>query len=202
MIDHVSGVLIEKEFTRAVVSTGGIGFDLLIPMSTYDRLPRKGEEITLKTILHVREDAMQLFGFFSDAERDLYHLVTDVTGIGPKLGLSVLSCMSVNSFCAAIVNADIKALSKIQGIGKRSAERLVVELKDKIEQIAPSIAISGKAPEEPLSRAAEDAVGGLVTLGYKADAARKAIRKLIEAAPDQEHSAQDLIKQALGKISK
>ncbi len=198
MISHLSGTLAEKDLTRAVIDVGGVGFEVLIPMSTYDRLPREGEPVVLHTHLSVREDALTLFGFATAQERQLYLLVTGtVTGIGPKLGLSILSCMSVDHFCAAVVNGDVKALSRIQGVGKRSAERMVVELKDKIEQISPAIAISGRAPEASLSKAAEDAVAGLVTLGFAADQARKVVRQLIEDNADQEPTAQQLIRKAL-----
>ena len=203
MISHLSGKLAEKELTRAVIDVGGVGYEVAIPMSTFDRLPLIGEPVALKTQMHVREDAMVLYGFHSNLERDLFRMVTNVSGIGPKLGLSILSCMAVERFCSAIVSSDIKAISGIQGIGKRSAERLCVELKDKIDAIAPAVSLSGgKIGEDALSKDAEDAVSGLVTLGFKQDQARKAVRALLEELPRSQQSAQNLIRKALASMSK
>lgn len=197
MIAQLTGRLLDKDLTRVVIDVNGIGFELLIPMSTFDRLPREGEQVTLKTWLHVREDALQLFGFQTDSERQLFLLVTGVQGIGPKLGLSVLSCMSVENFCAAVINSDVKALSRIQGIGKRSAERLTVELKGKIEAVAPAVALGGKPSEARLGAYAEDAIGALITLGFKADQARKTVRALIDDLPEEQRTTDNLIRQAL-----
>jgi len=203
MINHLSGSLVEKSFTSAVVEVGGIGFHLLIPMSTYDRLPRVGEPVTLKTHLHVREDALLLYAFASESERQLFHLLTGiVTGIGPKLALSILSALPVDRFCEAIVQNDLKALARIPGIGKRTAERLVVELKDKLDEIAPAIALGGKAAEPSLTKAAEDAVAALVTLGFKNDGARKSVRQLLETLPPAQQTAENLIRRALATAPK
>ena len=172
-------------------------------MSTYDHLPRTGENVIIKTTLHVREDMMQLYGFYSDNERKLFAMVCSVSGIGPKIGLSILSSISVKNFCAYVINKDVKSISKVNGIGKRTAERLVVELVDKIHKISPSVAISGKGDDDApmgLSEAAEDAVNGLVTLGVKADAARKAVHQLIQQS-NEELSADKLIRMALSAIN-
>ena len=109
MIAQISGELVEKELTRVLIDVQGVGYELMIPMSTFDHLPQLGKKVTLKTLMHVREDLMQLFGFFSDREKQLFTLVCSVSGIGPKIGLNVLSCMTVESFCANIVNQDVKA---------------------------------------------------------------------------------------------
>ena len=137
-------------------------------------------------------------------------MVCSVSGIGPKIGLNVLSCMSVESFCANIVNQDAKALGKISGVGKRTAERMVVDLKGKIKDIEPAIAITGKdntkgsvsaTTQLSMNRAAEDAVNGLIALGIKADAAREAIHEIYGASEDKEITADRLIRQALTKIN-
>ena len=205
MITLLTGNLIEKDLSRAVIDVNGVGYELFIPMSTYDHLPRLGEKVSLKTIMHVREDHIHLYGFSSDEERQLYQLVSTVSGIGPKIALSVLSSMSVKSFCANVVNKDVTAIAKVNGIGKRTAERLVVDLVDKIHKIAPAVAISGKSDEdEPaaaaISEAAEDAINGLITLGIKADAARKTVHKLIQES-DNPGSADKLIRQALSALN-
>jgi Holliday junction DNA helicase RuvA len=170
-------------------------------------MPREGEAVTLRTLLHVREDLLQLFGFATDAERLLFvRLIGTVTGIGPKLGLNILSAMSVETFCAHIVNRDTKALAKISGIGKRTAERLVVELSGKLDDIAPAVAITGKPAGEPgaaptLNKAAEDAVSGLVTLGLKPDVARKTVHQLVQELPAEQVSAEKLIRLALNRAN-
>lgn len=213
MITHLRGILAVKEMTRVVVDVAGVGYEVFIPLSTFDRLPREGEEVMLHTVLHVREDLMQLYGFATEGERKLYVLVTgSVSGIGPKIALSVLSCMSVESFCAHVVNKDVKALSSINGVGKRTAERLVVELKGKIAAIAPGVALTGKASDvkdekqaeavTALSKEAEDAVAGLITLGIKPDAARKTIREVIDDFDGDKATSQKLIRLALGNINK
>jgi Holliday junction DNA helicase RuvA len=198
MIHHVSGTLVEKSLTAAVVEVGGLGLQVQIPLSTFDRLPREGEAVRLLTVLHVREDAMLLFGFASSAERQLFTLLTNiVTGVGPKLALSILSAMAVDSFCSAIASADLKALARIPGIGKRTAERLVVELKGKLDEVAPAIALGAKPAEASLNKAAEDAVAALISLGAKQDAAYKAVRQALEELPPAQQTTQHIIRRAL-----
>src|SRR5438067_800790 len=119
--------------TQAIVDVGGVGYEVFIPLSSYDKLPAMGQSIRILTHLAVREDAHVLYGFMTPAERDLFRLlVNNVSGIGPKLALAVLSGMSVNNFKAAVVNSDVAAISKISGLGKKTAERIVLELKDKL----------------------------------------------------------------------
>ncbi len=200
MIDFVDGNLAEKALTRAVIEVNQIGFSVLIPMSTYDRLPSVGERLCLNTYLHVRDDLLQLYGFATVEERALFQmLIASVSGVGPKLALNILSSMSVGSFSSAIVNKDIRTLSRISGIGKRSAERLIIELKDKIDEILPEACISSgeTVMSEAGQRAIEDAVAGLITLGFKADAARKTIGKLAGAQAEEELTPENLIRCSL-----
>jgi Holliday junction DNA helicase RuvA len=170
-------------------------------MSTYDKLPREGEQVTLLTHLCVREDNWQLYGFASTEERALFRLLMSVSGIGPRLALNVLSCMPVRAFCETILNADIKALSRISGIGKRSAERLVVELREKVEDISPEAALGHGPAEDTWSRDAQDAVTALETLGFKSEAARKAVQKVLEQETNQKPSAENLIRKALAVLN-
>jgi Holliday junction DNA helicase RuvA len=199
MIEYLRGTLASKEPTFAVVEVNGIGYGVLIPMSTFDKLPAAGQDVELHTHLHVREDAMQLIGFKSIDERKLFLLVQSVSGVGVKLALNVLSGMSVASFCEAVVNADIRALSRINGIGKRSAERLVVELREKAIELAPAVGVGAGAEDSPQasSREAEDAVATLAALGYKQEAARKIISKLLQDNPDTSLSTQELVRKSL-----
>src|SRR3954470_7977025 len=133
MIAFLEGKLVTSLPTQAAIDVNGVGYEVFIPLSSYDKLPPPGQPVRILTHLHVREDAQILYGFMSLAERDLFRLlVNHVTGIGPKLALAVLSGMSVNRFKAAVVNADITSLSKISGLGKKTAERIVLELKDKL----------------------------------------------------------------------
>src|SRR5947208_3784546 len=133
MITFLDGKLVSALPTQAIVNVGGVGYEVLIPLSSYDNLPAAGEPVRILTHLHVREDAQILYGFMTGPERDLFRLlVNHVSGIGPKLALAVLSGMSVDRFKAAVVNADITSLSKISGLGKKTAERIVLELKEKL----------------------------------------------------------------------
>lgn len=199
MIEYLRGKLASKEPTFAVVDVNGIGYGVLIPMSTFDKLPAAGQELELFTHLHVREDAMQLIGFKTLDERKLFLMVQSVSGVGVKLAINVLSGMSVASFCDAIVNADVKALSRISGIGKRSAERLVMELRDKAIELAPAVGMGGSAEDssQTSTREAEDAVATLSALGYKQDAARKVISKILQDNGEENLSTQELVRKSL-----
>src|SRR3989449_11477931 len=133
MITFLDGKLVSALPTQAIVDVGGVGYEVFIPLSSYDKLPAPGQPVRVLTHLHVREDAHVLYGFMSGAERDLFRLlVNNVSGIGPKLALAVLSGMSVTNFKSAVVNSDVAALAKISGLGKKTAERIVLELKDKL----------------------------------------------------------------------
>lgn len=205
MISRLKGILLEADFTEVVIDVQGVGFALTVPLSTFDKLPLPGNEVTLFTYLQVREDALQLYGFASSEERALFKLLTAaVSGIGPKLALNVLSCVSIDAFTAAVADGDIKALSRINGIGKRTAERIVLELKDKLPAIKSPGNTDAKAarilPRE--SQEAADAVSALETLGFKHDAANNAIRKVLdESGPDAAPTAEQLIRKALALLN-
>ena len=205
MISYLQGALAEKDLTRVVIDVQGIGFEVFIPMSTYDRLPREGDNTMLRTYMHIRDDAMQLYGFASELERALFvMLISSVSGIGPKIGLNMLSALPAPILCKAIVQEDVKALIRINGVGKRTAERLVVELKDKIGQVAPEIAAGHRAgdKDDDVLQAAEDAINGLVTLGFKADASRTAVGAVSADLSDGQQTADNLIRAALVTLNK
>jgi Holliday junction DNA helicase RuvA len=200
MIARLTGKLVESDLTEAVIDVNGIGFSVSIPMSTFEKLPTVGGAVSLYTVLQVREDNMQLFGFATKEERTLFNLLTaTVSGIGPKLALNVLSCISIDGFIRAVSESDVKALSKINGIGKRTAERMVLELKDKLNVFAgasmPAVAASTGAK----SQAALDAAAALETLGYKRDAAEKAVQAI--AAENPSFTAEELIRRALAALN-
>lgn len=200
MIAHLHGILAECDLTEVVVDVQGVGYHVSVPMSTFDRLPRQGEPVRLYTHLQVREDLMQLFGFASREERQLFLLLINVTGIGPRLALNILSCMSVERFAQALVSEDLKALAKISGIGKRSAERLVVELREKIKQLAPAAEFAAPGAAS-LPADAQDAVSALETLGFKTDAARKVVQAICAEAGDKPPTAENLIRKALARLN-
>lgn len=205
MISHLHGRLAEKDLTRVVVDVQGIGFEVFIPMSTYDRLPHEGETTSLKTHMYIRDAIMQLYGFASEVERSLFiMLITSVSGIGPKIALNMLSAMPATVLCETVLHGDVKALTRINGIGKRTAERLVVELKDKIGDIVPEIIAGGKLPagDGIVLQAVEDAVAGLVTLGFKPETARKAVNAVVAETPEADRSPDVLVRAALGSLNR
>src|SRR5437763_12690970 len=177
MITFLNGKLVGALPTQAIVDVGGVGYEIFIPLSSYDKLPAAGQDIRILTHLHVREDAQILYGFMTAAERDLFRLlVNNVSGIGPKLALAVLSGMSVNSFKAAVVNSDVTSLSKISGLGKKTAERMVLEVKDKLGVAAAWEAASAIHAPTPEHEQAHEVVLALITLGYKPIDPPKAVR--------------------------
>ncbi len=190
MITFLQGILVEKEPERAVVNVGGIGYEVHIPLSTYDRLPESEQPLKLLTYHHVREDAQILFGFFTETERDMFNRLLSVSGIGPKIALAVLSGMSVRELKISITSSDVKRLSGISGIGKKTAERMVVELKDKISAGEALEAVAGADDAMPSEVRLRDTVMALIALGYKQqDAlamARKAAEKTGPEAPVEE----------------
>src|SRR5689334_11210921 len=198
MISFLHGRLIEALPTQVVIDVQGVGYEALIPLSSYDKLPQPGNEVKLLTHLAVREDAHILYGFMTAPERDLFRLlVNNVSGIGPKLALAVLSGMSVTNFKTAVVNSDIAAISKISGLGKKTAERIVLELKDKLGVAAAWEAASAAHAPTPEQEQANEAVLALIALGYKQADAHKAVRDL----QGQAKSAEELVKLALKRIA-
>ena len=200
MITFLDGKLITSLPTQAIVDVGGVGYEVFIPLSSYDKLPAAGQGIRILTHLHVREDAQILYGFMTAAERDLFRLlVNNVSGIGPKLALAVLSGMSVNNFKAAVVNSDVASLSKISGLGKKTAERIVLELKDKLGVAAAWEAASAMHAPTPEQEQANEAVLALIALGYKQIDAHKTVRELQEKG--EAKPAEELVKLALKRMA-
>lgn len=196
MITYLDGVLREVWPTQVVVEVHGVGYEVFIPLSSYDRLPQPGQPVRLLTHLQVREDAHILFGFASPEERDLFRLlVTRVSGVGPKLALAVLSGMDVVRFKAAVVDSDIASIAKISGLGKKTAERIVLELKDKLGVAAAWEAASAEKAPSAEARAANDAVLALIALGYKQVDAAKAVREV--ALKNNEAGTEELVRLAL-----
>ncbi len=177
MITFLRGKLVEALPTQAIVEVNGVGYEVLIPLSSYDKLPAPGQEIQLLTQLIVREDAHILYGFASGAERDLFRLlINSVSGIGPKTALNILSGMNAVAFRGAVANSDVKALSQISGVGKKTAERIVVELRDKIGAAGALEAASARHGLTPGDQKLNDAILALMALGIKQLEAHDAVR--------------------------
>ena len=197
MITFLDGILIESLPTQIVVEVHGVGYRVLIPLSSFDKLPATGARVRILTHLQVREDAHVLFGFMSTDERDLFRLlVNHVSGIGPKTALDVLSGISVTHFKAAVVNGDAGLLSKTKGIGKKTAERIIVELKDKVGIAAAWEAASAAHAPTAEQQRINDAVLALISLGYKQIEAHKAILMAKEKSGAAQ-TTEELVRQAL-----
>ena len=199
MIVRLTGTLVSATPLSAVVDVAGVGYEVHVPLTTAEKLPAAGGRVLLHTYAVYREDAHTLYGFHSTEERDFFRLMVEkVTGIGPKLALSVLSRLSLPVLQGAITAGDVGLLAKCPGIGKKTAERLVIELRDKLGAEAPVAAVTGGVPSrEGANDKFRDAVLALVALGYKAPDADKAIREAaVSLGPTATTEA--LIKQALG----
>lgn len=196
MISFLHGTLVDVLPTQIVIEAGGVGYEVLVPLSTYDKLPVPPAEVKILTHLQVREDAHILYGFATAEERDLFRLlINHVSGIGPKTALSVLSGIAPVLFKGAVVNGDLQILSKIKGVGKKTAERMVVELRDKVGVSAAWEAASSRNALTPAEQHINDAVLALISLGFKQAEAHKAVHAVLDRKPDA--GVEDLIREAL-----
>ena len=202
MIAQLTGKVVSINLTEVVLDVNGVGYFVSIPMSTYDVLPKEGGTATLLTYLQVREDALQLFGFATKNEIEIFKLLITVNGIGAKTALAILSSMNISAFCNAIVNADMKALKHISGIGARSAERMVVELRDKIVKLFPELTFGALPQGAPQSREMEDALLALEQLGFQRAKIQKTVSDLVAALPEQERSSENIIRKALRELNR
>lgn len=193
MIAFLRGTVAEALPQCLVLDVGGVGYEVQIPLSTFDNLnPIEGQTVTLKTHLHIRENAQILYGFATDAERDIFRLLIErVSGIGPATAISILSGLNINAFKAAVAAGDAQSIARAKGVGKKTAERIVLELKDKI-----GLASTWEAQQQgTTSPAAADAELALVALGFKQTEARKAIKSILADAPQS--TTDELIRGAL-----
>jgi holliday junction DNA helicase RuvA len=199
MITFLHGKLVEALPTQVIVDVHGVGYDVLIPLSSYDKLPAPGGDIKLLTHLAIREDAHVLYGFMTSAEREMFRLlINTVSGIGPKIALNVLSGMNVTALRGAVANADVKALSQISGVGKKTAERIVVELKDKIGAAGAWEALSAARGLSEADQKINDAVLALMALGFKQIEAHDSIRAA-QTALGPQAAVEDLVRASLKK---
>ncbi len=196
MIAYVRGVLDHKEPNRVVVDIGGIGYEVFIPLSTYQKLSAVGDQVKLFTYHHVREDITALYGFLSSEEKEIFEMVLTISGVGTKVALSILSAMSADVFRRSIAQGDIKTLTKIPGIGKKSAERMVLELKGKIGTVHIDEGMMRVLEAE----SGNDAVSALLSLGAGQSAAEYAVYRAERLLGD-EAEIEDLIAQAIKLLS-
>jgi Holliday junction DNA helicase RuvA len=198
MIASLTGRLRRKATDYLVVDVSGVGYQVQAPLSTYSGIPETGEEVTLHIHTYVREDSLSLFGFLTEAEKDMFLLLTGVSGIGPRLALAVLSSLSISDIAAAIQSSDDSKLCTIPGIGRKTAARMVLELKDKIAVVAAAVTRRDRTAtgEDRL----EDAVSALVNLGYKKPLAEEALGKVLHERPGL--AIEELIRNALQMLMK
>ncbi|MBD8567856.1 MULTISPECIES: Holliday junction branch migration protein RuvA [Pseudomonas syringae group] len=198
MIGRLRGFLAEKQPPHLVLDVNGVGYELEVPMTTLYRLPHVGEPVTLHTHLVVREDAHLLYGFYEKRERELFRELIRLNGVGPKLALALMSGLEVDELVRCVQAQDTSALTRIPGVGKKTAERLLVELKDRFkawESLPGTFTLVSTGPNqaEPVASAESDAVSALISLGYKPQEASKAV----SAIKEKDLSSADLIRRAL-----
>jgi Holliday junction DNA helicase RuvA len=201
MIALLKGRLVEKHPNRLIVDVGGVGYDVQVPLSTFYDLAEPGTEVTLRVHTHVREDQIALFGFGSSLELTLFERLLGVNGVGPKLGLAVLSGIEPGDLMRAIRTADIARLSSIPGIGRKTAERISLELKDKLPAALPVQAEPAAAAVSPDDDLRTDALSALVNLQYQRAAAEKAVERALKRL-DAPRTVERLIKLALAEMSR
>ncbi len=194
MIAHLRGRLLAKHPNQAVVEAGGVGYDVTITVPTFSDLPATGVEVALHIHTHVREDALALYGFLQHSEKQLFEKLLTVSGIGPKLAITILSGMATDQMMAAIRSGDIAQLTRIPGIGKKTAERMVLELRDKLPPATTAVAIVSKSPVQ------DDVLSALLNLGYKQTDAEHALAISVKNAKAESFDV--LFRNALAGLSK
>ena len=200
MIAYLSGKLLEKQANAVIVDVGGVGYEVMIPLSTFYELGEPGSDIQLRIYTHVREDAIQLFGFKTDRERELYLKLISVQGIGAKSGITMLSGMSADEIISAIRTDNLAKLIAIPGVGRKTAERLVIELRDKVGDLTAAGAAAAAASGPSGDAVFDDALSALVNLGYQRVAAEKALKQANQEGGDQ--TVQKLLRRSLQILAK
>lgn len=200
MYEFLTGKLFQKEPSKAVIDVGGLGFQLFIPLSTYSSLPDSGTIVTLQTYLHVREDLLQLFGFLSKDEKEMFLYLLTVSGIGPKLALSVVSHLKFDEFKDGLASDDETLFHRIPGVGKKLASRILLELKEKVKDWG--ISFVSKSPMGiTMNKKLEDVVLALISLGYKKSESEQALQKVYSKDKDS-MEVEQLVRSALQELSK
>jgi Holliday junction DNA helicase RuvA len=202
MIAFLSGKLLEKHANTVIVDVAGVGYEVTIPLSTFYELGEPGTDVELRIYTHVREDAIQLFGFKTTHERDLYLKLISVQGIGAKSGITMLSGMNADEIVAAIRSNDLGRLTAIPGVGRKTAERLVIELRDKVGELAVAAGVGGPSSVSSLPADAvyDDALSALINLGYQKVAAERALKKVVDEGTEM--TVQKLLRRSLQVLAK
>jgi Holliday junction DNA helicase RuvA len=201
MIALLTGRLAFKAPTHLALDVQGVGYEVFIPLSTFYNLPDLNQTLSLSIHTHVREDAIQLFGFVTPQEKDAFVLLTTVSGIGPKSALGILSALPVSDLVSAIQSGDIEKLESVPGVGKKTAGRMVLELKDKAAKLHPGLAHSTEAPSGGQDAAFDDALSALTNLGYRAQDAKEALKQ-VRKSHEGPVSLQDLIRETLKDLAR
>jgi len=203
LIAQLSGKLIYKEPNSAIIDVGGVGYDVIIPLSTFYELGEPGSDVTLKIHTHVREDALQLFGFWTPREKELFTKLTSVSGVGPKLGITMLSGMPANELINAITTNDLVKLTSIPGVGRKTAERVVVELREKLAAMAVESREADRATARELGASEtavrDDTVAALMALGYPKAISERAVSFALRE--EGERTIEAVLKRALRRLS-
>ena len=199
MIAFLKGILLKKTTDTLIIDNGGIGYEVIAPLSTFYALPEEGEEVSLHIYTHVREDAFILFGFKTTLEKSIFRLLISVTGIGPKLATNILSGIGPDILLEAIAAGDLVRLQSIPGVGKKTAERIILELKDKAQKLGTDLVIPSRVAIFKDKTISEDALSALMNLGYPSKAARIAVDKATSNVTDA--SLEAVIKEALRLLS-
>ncbi len=201
MIASLTGRLAFKAPTYLILDVQGVGYEVFIPLSTYYGLPNLSDSISLSVHTHVREDAIQLFGFLTSQEKSAFVLLTSVSGVGPKLGLSVLSALPVSDLVSAIQSGDVEKLTTVPGIGNKSASRLVLELKDKVGKLHPGLGPTRDSPRLGQDAIFEDALSALVNLGYRPQDAKEALKQ-VKKSNAESIVLKDMIRESLKELAR
>ena len=196
MIARISGILIQKSVTQCVVDVNGTGYRVVIPLTTFYELPDINQPVVLQIHTHVREDAISLFGFHREEDREVFQMMISVSGIGPKLAVNILSGIAAQELIRAVTEEDLKRLTGIPGIGKKTAERMILELKDKAAKLGGEIVKGGNVGLKTGEKIKDDALSALVNLGYRASTAKDIVEGIVKGAPAT-LSLDQLLKQAL-----
>ncbi len=200
MIGQLHGIILEKQPPQLLLNVHGVGYEIDAPMSTFYKLPEVGQEVTLLTHFVVREDAQQLYGFYSREERMLFRTLLKVNGVGPRLGLTILSSIDPDEFVRCVVNNDTASLVRVPGVGKKTAERLIIEMRDKLsgwnQNTPKELLATSSANTQGRNQIVQDAVSALIALGYKPQEASRAVSK----TDDGQLSSEEMIRRALREM--
>jgi Holliday junction DNA helicase RuvA len=201
MIAHLTGILFSKNPQSIIVDTAGVGYQIFIPLSTFYQLPDEMQKVSLHVYTHVREDMLQLFGFQTEIEKKTFSLLISVSGIGPKLALSILSGIGLGDLLSAIVRADSERITAIPGVGKKTSQRITLELKEKASYLSEEIEVPPREKVEIKNKEIfDDALSALINLGYPSNSAKRAIENVLRK--DNEINLETLLKEALRSLAR